>query len=73
MPVRTDTIWDIIVLNFLPNIYVIADTAKDDIIKKVYYSDDIGFGSIASTYREANKQYPGITLQNAQDWMNKKT
>jgi hypothetical protein len=48
-----------------------ADTTKDNIIKKVYYSDDIGFGSIASTYREANKQYPGITLQNVQDWMNK--
>jgi hypothetical protein len=48
-----------------------ADTTKDNIIKKVYYSDDIGFGSIASTYREAHKQNPGITLENVKEWMNK--
>ena len=48
-----------------------ADDRKDDIIKKVYYSDEIGFGSETSTWKEANKQHSGITLQNVQEWMYK--
>ena len=47
------------------------DTDKDTIIKKVYYSDDIGFGSIASTYREANKLHSGVTLNDVKEWMYK--
>ena len=48
-----------------------ADTDKDIIIKKIYFSDEHGFGSVHATWREANKQHPGITLQNVQEWMNK--
>lgn len=48
-----------------------TDTDKDIIIKKVYYSDDIGFGSIASTYREAYKLHSGITLNDVKEWMYK--
>ena len=48
-----------------------ADSDKDTIIKKVYFSDEIGFGSANATYREAHKQHSGITLQNVKEWMGK--
>ena len=53
-------------------IYIdMADDVKETIIKKVYDSDDHGFGSTNSTWRVANKQNPGITLQSVQIRMNK--
>ena len=48
-----------------------ADTDKDIIIKKTYFSDEHGFGSVHATWKEANKQHSGITLQNVQEWMYK--
>ena len=48
-----------------------TENDKDEIIRKKYYSDEIGFGSVASTWKEAHKQHPGITLQYVQEWMNK--
>ena len=48
-----------------------ADTDKDLIIKQTYFSDEHGFGSVASTWKEANKQHSGITLQNVQEWVYK--
>jgi hypothetical protein len=50
-----------------------ADEDKDLIIKKIYFSDEHGFGSTHATWKEANKQHPGITLHNVQEWMNKQT
>ena len=46
-----------------------ADTDKDIIIKKICVSNEHGFGSVASTWREANSQHPRITLQSIQEWM----
>ena len=48
-----------------------ADEDKNYIIRKIYFSDEHGFGSTHATWREANKQHSGITLQNVQEWMNK--
>ena len=48
-----------------------ADTDKDITIKKIYFSDEHGFGSVHATWKEANKQHSGITLQNVQEWMYK--
>ena len=48
-----------------------ADKDKNTIIREIYFSDEHRFGSVHATWKEANKQHPGITLQNVQEWMNK--
>ena len=40
---------------------------KDKIISEIYY-DQAGFGSIATTYKDAKKKDASITTQNVRDW-----
>ena len=45
-----------------------TDEDKDNIIKKIYFSDDKGFGSINATYKEANKSLSSTTLNDVKLW-----
>ena len=40
---------------------------KDKIISEVYY-DQAGFGSIATTYKDAKKKDASITMQDVKEW-----
>ena len=40
---------------------------KDKIISEVYY-DQAGFGSIATTYKDAKKKDASITTQDVKEW-----
>ena len=41
---------------------------KDKIISEVYY-DQAGFGSIATTYKDAKKKDASITMQDVKEWL----
>ena len=45
-----------------------AGQANNSIFRKLYFSNEHGSGSIHATRTEPNKQHPGITLQNVQEW-----
>ena len=49
-----------------------ADVNKDDIINKIYF-DRAGFGSIQTTYKDAKKKEPSITLNDVKEWFKKNT
>ena len=49
-----------------------AGVNKDDIINKIYF-DRAGFGSIQTTYKDAKKKEPSITLNNVKEWFKKNT
>ena len=57
-----DIIIDLTKISYMYIYIGMADESKYDIIKMVYYSDEIGFGSVASTWREANKQHPFLDI-----------
>ena len=42
---------------------------KDDILKKLYYDVDEGFGSVRDLYEKANKVEAGFTLDYVSKWM----
>ena len=44
-----------------------ANVNKDGIINKIYF-DRSGFGSVATTYRDAKKKEPSITLDDVKAW-----
>ena len=48
-----------------------TDVNKDDIINKIYF-DRSGFGSITTTYKDAKKKEPSITLGDVKAWFKKK-
>ena len=43
---------------------------KDDVIKNIYF-DRSGFGSVSTTYKDANKKEPSITLNDVKEWFKK--
>ena len=43
---------------------------KDDIIKNIYF-DRSGFGSVQTTYQDAKKKEPSITLNDVKEWFKK--
>ena len=47
-----------------------ADVKKDDIINETYY-DRSGYGSIQTTYQDAKKKEPSITLNDVKEWFKK--
>ena len=42
---------------------------KDEILKKLFYNDDEGFGSVRDLYEKANKVEAGFTLDYVSKWM----
>ena len=48
-----------------------GEVNKDDIINKIYF-DRSGFGSVATTYQDAKKKEPSITLNDVKEWFRKK-
>ena len=47
-----------------------GEVNKDDIINKIYF-DRSGFGSVATTYQDAKKKEPSITLNDVKEWFRK--
>ena len=47
-----------------------TDVNKDDIIKNIYF-DRSGFGSVQTTYQDAKKKEPSITLTDVKEWFKK--
>ena len=47
-----------------------ADVIKDDIIKNIYF-DRSGFGSVATTFKDAKTKEPSITLNDVKEWFRK--
>ena len=47
-----------------------TDVNKDDIIKNIYF-DRSGFGSIATTFKDAKAKEPSITLSDVKEWFKK--
>ena len=48
-----------------------TDVNKDDVIKSVYF-DRAGFGSVATTFKDAKTKEPSITLNDVKEWFKKK-
>ena len=42
---------------------------KDSVIRQVYYDADAGFGSIAETFKDANKVLNSITYNDVKDFL----
>ena len=42
---------------------------KDEILKKIYYNIDEGFGSVRDLYEKANKVEAGFTLDYVSKWL----
>jgi hypothetical protein len=59
-----------ITINYLFD-YITMSTQsdRDRIIRQVYYNTDSGFGSIASTYKDAHKILNSITYENVKDFL----
>ena len=49
-----------------------TDVNKDDVIKNIYF-DRSGFGSVATTFKDAKAKEPSITLNDVKDWFKKNT
>ena len=47
-----------------------ADVNKDDVIKKIYF-DRSGFGSVATTFKDAKAKEPSITLNDVKEFFKK--
>ena len=47
-----------------------TDVYKDDIISKIYF-DRSGYGSIQTTYQDAKKKEPTITINDVRKWFQK--
>ncbi len=44
---------------------------KSKILKQVYYSVEDGFGSVYTTFKQANKILNAITLKDTKEWLDK--
>ena len=49
-----------------------TDVNKDDVIKNIYF-DRSGFGSVATTFKDAKAKEPSITLNDVKEWFKKNT
>ena len=47
-----------------------TDVNKDDVIKNIYF-DRSGFGSVATTFKDAKAKEPSITLNDVKEWFRK--
>ena len=45
--------------------------SANEILEKIYYDLERGYGSVRSLYEEANKDGAGVTLQYVKDWVKK--
>ena len=50
-----------------------AEPNKNAIIRQVWYDADTGFGSIAQTYKQANKILSSITYQDVKEFLERQT
>ena len=50
-----------------------AEPNKNAVIRQVWYDADTGFGSIAQTYKQANKILSSITYQDVQEFLERQT
>ena len=47
--------------------------SANEILEKIYYDLERGYGSVRSLYEEANKDGAGVTLQYVKDWVKKQS
>ena len=44
---------------------------QDEILERIYYDLERGYGSVRSLYEEANKDGAGVSLNYVKDWVKK--
>ena len=47
--------------------------SANEILERIYYDVERGYGSVRSLYGEANKDGAGVSLQHVKDWVKKQT